>query len=125
MKETLKHPEHLTRYFFIFGIVAFVGYTRRLHEEAFLALIGPSLYIAATAKSLINSFLELPSTQFMSYYAFLLPVCLIYFSFIGYQFKKLWNERGPIRIVVLTIFLAFIGYIHIIAYGHLLQYLQA
>lgn len=123
MKDSLKHPEHLTRYFFIFGIIAFVGYTRRLHEQVFLALIGPSLYVAAAIKSTIGKFAEIPSTQFMSYYAFLLPVCLIYYSFIGYQFKKLWNERGPVRLAVLTIFVGFVAYLHIITYGHLLQYL--
>ena len=123
MRLVLKKIHHLIRYFLVFAAVIFIGYIKELQDDIFLLLIGPPLYIAHTLKSLINSIITLPNTETVNNYFFLLPVCLLYFGFIGFQLKQLWNERGKVRFVILFSFIGFIVYVHLTAAKSLAVYL--
>jgi hypothetical protein len=124
MKVILKKIHHLIRYFIVFATITFIGYIKQLNDDIFLFLIGPPLYIAHTLKSLISeNIVSLPNTDVVNDFFFLLPVCLIYFGFIGFQLKQLWNERGKIRFVILLSFIIFIVYVHMSAAKALAIYL--
>lgn len=120
----LKKIPHLIRYFFFIGVIAFVGYIKDFQQDVFLALSAPCIYIAHSLYTLITSqLIALPNTEGVKYFAFLLPVSLLYFSFIGFQLKQLWNERGILRGIILAVFIGFVLYIHFIAYQKLSGYL--
>ena len=124
MKLVFKKVHHLIRYFFVFATVIFIGYIKQFQDDVFLFLIGPPLYAAHTVKSLISdNLLSLPNTNLVNDYFFLLPICLIYFGFIGFQLKQVWNERGKIRFVILISFIIFIAYVHMTAAKTLALYL--
>jgi hypothetical protein len=55
----IKKIHHLIRYFFIFGILAFVGYIKRWQDESFMAIMGPPLYLTYAFKNLINGYVSL------------------------------------------------------------------
>lgn len=122
----VKKIPHLVRYFFFLGVISFVGYIKNFQQDIFLALCAPCIFIAHSIYSLIDTQLfSLPKTESVKYFGFLLPVCLIYYSFIGFQLKQLWNERGIVRWIILIIFIGFILYIQFIAYQKLSGYLTS
>src|SRR5690242_10548563 len=119
----IKKIHHLIRYFLILGMIAFVGFLKHLQTQLFLFLIGPCLYISYTLKSFIaNTLFSLPPSAAIQFFGFLLPVTLLYFGFIGFQLKQLWNEKGKIRIVILVVFILFIIYIHVTSFKTLSIY---
>ena len=122
MAFSLKKIHHLIRYFVLLGIVIFVGYVKRWQDPLFLLLIGPALYLAYTLKQAVISLISLPPSEMINYYAFLMPVCLLYFGLLGFQLKQLWNERGKIRFVSLFALIVFVIYIHYSAWGNLSSY---
>lgn len=120
----LKKIHHLIRYFFILGIISFVGYIKNLHQDIFLALNGPCLYIAQSIFDMIGEKIRnLGASQDIKFYGFLLPVTLVYFTFIGFQLKQLWNERGIAKWIILFIFIVFILYAHFTAYSKISGFL--
>ena len=116
---------HLIRYFFILGVLTFVGYAKSWYDDAFLALIGPSLYLAYGFKNFLSGYLPLPSSYALNYYVFLLPLTLIYFSFLGFQLKQLWNERGKIKFVSLFALIVFVVYVHFAAWKYMNSFLAS
>ena len=113
MKFTFSKIHHLIRYFLVLGILGFIGYIRQINDAIFFHIIGPPLYIAYSFKSFVQkSVYSVPNTEVINTYVFLLPVCLIYFGFIGFQMKQLWNERGKIRLLIMAAFIGFLIYIH-------------
>ncbi len=120
----VKKIPHLIRYFFFVGVITFVGYIKDVQQEIFLALCAPCIFIAHAIYAFVGSQLStLPNTETVKYFFFLLPVCLIYYSLMGFQLKQLWNERGLIRWVILVVFVSFALYIHFISYQKLAGYL--
>ena len=121
----LKKIHHLIRYFFLFGIITFAGYTKNLQHEVFLFFAGPCLFIAYTLYAFLTSEITFfPKTDAVKYFGFLLPICFLYYGFIGFQLKQLWNERGIMRWIILIIFIVFILYIHIAAFQKLSGFLS-
>lgn len=118
-KNPVAQIHHLIRYFFILGILAFVAYFKRWNDELALIPMGPPLYLTEALESFISPMVGFPRTQTFIYYAFLLPLTILYYSLIGFQIKQLWNERGPIKIISLVALIAFIGYIHYTAWKNL------
>lgn len=120
----VKKIPHLIRYFFFLGVITFVGYIKDFQQDIFLALSAPCIYVAHSLYTLITTkVISLPNTQSVKYFGFLMPVCLIYFCFIGFQLKQLWNERGIIRWIILIVFVGFLLYVHFIAYQKLSEYM--
>lgn len=121
-KKSIGQIHHLIRYFFLFGILAFVAYLKRWSDDASLVLMGPPLYMTYGLKNVIGSFVPLPSSQNVTYYAILLPITILYFSFIGFMMKQLWNEKGPVRFISLFALIVFLAYIHYVTWKNLSAY---
>lgn len=122
----LRQFRHLTRYFFILGGLAFYLHYRNSVPEYSLILMGPPIYLAYFLKIYAGSFLKsLPSTPEMNDFGYLLPVTLCYFTLLGFFFKQLWNERGPVRTLTLIALTGFIGFIHFLAWQILSGYAVA
>ena len=116
---------HLIRYFLFFGILAFIAYSQRFLYPLALFFIGPSVYLAYNLKKIISEHIwSLPSSDTLNYYAFLLPISLVYFGLVGFQFKQLWNERGKVKTFGLIAFAGFLAYIHYLCWSDLLHYFQ-
>ncbi len=120
--KSLGQIHHLIRYFFLLGILAFVAYLKRWSDDITLVVMGPSLYLTYGIKSAVSSIVALPSSQNFIYYAVLMPVTIVYFSFIGFQIKQLWNEKGPIRFISLFAMFSFLIYIHYVTWKNLSAY---
>lgn len=119
----LKRIHHLIRYFVIIGMISFAGYVMHWHDSTFLLLNGPAIFLAYEAKRLAFLFFpHIPKTETIQLYAFLLPVIVFYFSFSGFLFKQLWNERGLVRTICFLAFLVFLVYIHWATWNHLTGY---
>ena len=115
---------HLIRYFIILGLIVFVGFIKHLQPQGFLFLVGPCLFLAYAIKGFVDHNLTaLPSSGMVQFFFFLLPLTLIYYGFIGFQLKQLWNERGKLRIAILCVFILFIVYVHITSFKTLSAYL--
>ena len=125
MAFSLKKIHHLIRYFVILGLVVFVGYLKHWQDDVFLALIGPAIYLAYTAKGLITSVIALPGSETVHYFGFLMPLCIVYFGLLGFQLKQLWNERGKVRFLSMFALIVFVFYIHYAAWGSLSTYFIA
>ncbi len=118
-----KKIHHLIRYFVMAGLAAFVLYWIFSGISFSLLFIGPAIYLAYWLKQLVASvFGGLPSSNFLNDFVFLLPVTIVYFGFIGFQLKQLWNERGMVRTVSLVALIVFLLYIHYRAFDNLLGY---
>lgn len=113
---------HLIRYFFLLGILFFVAYIKRWSDDLSLVLMGPALYLTQLIKTTAASVVSVPPNQNVVYYAFLLPVTILYYSFIGFQIKQLWNEKGPIRFISLFALIGFLVYIHFTTWKNLSAY---
>ncbi len=125
MALSLKKIHHLIRYFIIIGLIVFFGYIKHWHDDVFLILIGPVLYLTYTVKKGILSVISLPESEILNFYGLLLPFCVLYFGLIGFQLKQLWNERGKIRFLSLFALIAFIAYLHYTSWKNLSGYLFA
>jgi len=113
MKFTLKKIHHLIRYFLVLSVIAFIGYMQRWHDDVFLTLIGPPLYLAHKLKSLLEGTLgAIPHSDTVTFYGFLLPVTILYYGITAYFLKQLWNERGFIRTMTLVALGGFLIFIH-------------
>lgn len=123
MKILPKKIHHLIRYFVLIGLVAFAFYWMFNDTDFSLMFTGPAIYLAYWLKQLIAPvFGGLPSSSILNDFVFLLPVTIVYFGFIGFQLKQLWNERGIIRTVSLIALILFLIYIHYKAFDNLLGY---
>lgn len=122
MSKFLGQIHHLIRYFFVLGVISFVAYVKRWSDAVSLFIMGPPLYLSHGLKKILKDYVNLPDTQTINYYAFLLPITVIYFSLMGFQLKQLWNETGKIRFISLFALIAFIAYIHYKAWGNLSAY---
>lgn len=119
----LRQIQHLTRYFFLLGALAFFLFYRNTVPEVSTILMGPSVYLASFVKLYAGAFFkDLPSSQKMNDFGYLLPVTMIYFTLIGFLFKQLWNERGPIRTMTIFALIGFLGFIHYLAWQFLSGY---
>lgn len=119
----LRQIQHLTRYFLIAGVLAFVLFYRNSAPELSAVLLGPAIYLAYFLHLYAGLvFKDLPASEAVKHLGFLLPVTLLYFSLTGFLFKKLWNERGWIRTLTLLALTVFAGFIHIMAWQYLRGY---
>ncbi len=118
-KNPVGQIHHLIRYFFILGILAFVAFIKKWSDDIALVPMGPPLFLTDALEKLISPALGLPRNQNFIYYAFLLPVTLLYFSLLGFQIKQLWNERGAIKYISLIALFGFIIYVHYMAWKNL------
>ena len=73
----------------LLGVVVFFGYVNHWQDEVFLILIGPVLYLAQAIKSLLLALFAFPSSPTITFYVFLMPFTLLYFSFLGFLIKQL------------------------------------
>ena len=113
MKFSLKKIHHLIRYFLLLSVIIFIGYVQRWHDDAFLVMIGPVIFLAHYLKQFIFSYTKaIPSIESVTYYGFLLPVTLVYFGALSCLLKQLWNERGFIRTMTLFALFSFLLFIH-------------
>ena len=119
MSLSLKKINHLIRYFIPIGIIVFIGYLQHWRDDFFLIFIGPALYLAYHFKNLILSFISFPQSAVISQFGFVLPFCIFYYGFLGFQLKQLWNERGKTRFFSLLALTAFLIYIHYAAWINL------
>jgi hypothetical protein len=117
------HIRHLTRYFLVLAMIAFALYWMHIQDAIAFALMGPPIYIAYWIYETLGAYAPLPKTVHFLNLAFVLPVTLVYFGFIGFQIKQLWNEHGPVRFLTVTALLTFLIYIHFIAQQNLTDYL--
>lgn len=118
-----KRIHHLIRYFFILGLLSFVGYIQQWKEELFLLILGPPIYLAAGLRKAAVSYLgDVSFTRTLHLYLFLLPVVLFYFGLLGFLLKQLWNERGFMRTFSLFALIVFLLYIHYTTWTNLLGY---
>ena len=121
----IKKILHLVRYFVFIGIGAFIGYIRDIHD-AFLVPMGPSIYLAYYLKKATSLVVgKMTFSQDMDFYIFLLPVSVLYWVIIGFQFKQLINEKGLIRIISLVGLIGFLIYIHFLSYKNLSAFLYS
>ena len=119
----LPRIHHLIRYFVLVSILIFVGYLKQWSDNIFLLFIGPPMYLAYGLKRMIAVYLwALPVGIRLNQYLFVMPLTVLYFGFVGFQLKQLWNERGFIRTLSLFFFLAFLIYIHHLTWKNLLGY---
>jgi hypothetical protein len=123
MRFPFKKIHHLIRYFLLIGIIVFVGYIKQWPSDLFLLLIGPSIYLAYLLKNLVaQNIWSPPNVDTINYFAFLLPVTLLYFGLTGFLLKQLWNERGKVRFVSILALILFILYVHYTAWKNLSGY---
>ena len=118
-KNSIPKIHHLIRYFILLGAVVFFGYMNHWQDLVFLILIGPALYLAQGFKNVLMGFIEIASSPAINFYGFLLPFSLVYFSFLGFLIKQLFNERGPVRFLSLFALIGFLIFIHYFAWSHL------
>lgn len=125
MSFLFRHIQHLARYFAVLGLLVFGLYHSNHAPAAALALIGPPIYLAHIFKSALASgkLIEIPDTEAITMYGFLLPVTFIYYTLVGFQIKQLWNESGIARTLTLVVLLGFLGFIHFFAWHNLKAYL--
>lgn len=118
----LRQVRHLTRYFALLGCLAFAFHWLNINEKAALMLMGPPIYLASFAGDALRQFakLRLEGTQDDLY--ILLPITLVYYTFIGFQIKKLWNERGFVRLLTLLALIGFLLFVHLVAWRRLYAY---
>lgn len=114
---------HLARYFGVLALVVFAGYQFLGLPYLFLPLVGPPLYLTALLRGRFR-FLEvvIPNNFFVNTFLLFFPLTLIYFGLIGFQIKNIVNERGRLGLVMLIVFLAFLGYVHFLAFRELSLY---
>ncbi|MBI4115313.1 MAG: hypothetical protein HY447_01925 [Candidatus Omnitrophica bacterium] len=120
---TSRRIKHLTRYFALLGLLLFAAYQYTGFGYYLLVVLGPSFYLSYWALSnggVVTSWMR-DNPLFINF-LLLLPLTVIYFGLIGFQFKSVLNERGKMRIFVLLILLAFLGYIHFVAFQELSLY---
>jgi hypothetical protein len=123
MSFVFKRVHHLIRYFVILGVFTFVGYVMRWHDNTFMALSGPPIYLANHLKKLILSYFStIPQTETLDIYFLLMPVTLGYYTLAGFLTKQLWNEKGFIRSFSLVAFMGFLVYIHLKTFNDLSAY---
>lgn len=121
---SLKKIHHLIRYFVFLAIGTFVGYVREINNDIFLIFVGPCVYLAQKVKGVLSSLIgAVHLSHSMSLYVFLLPVMLVYYALIGFMLKQLWNERGKIRYISVTVLSGFLIYIHYLSWKNLMAYL--
>jgi hypothetical protein len=113
---------HLIRYFILIGAVVFFGYLNHWQDFLFLIFIGPVLYLADNLHNLFSGIVEIPSTFNINFYGFLLPLSVIYYSFLGFLIKQLFNERGSIRLLSIFALFGFLIFIHYFAWKNLTGY---
>lgn len=107
------------------GTLAFVGYLKEWNDNVFIPLLAPPIYLTHFLKNAVFTYLlpHRPVTSAVIHFAFLLPITVIYFGFVGFLMKKLWNETGVIRFLSIFVLTGFLIYIHYQAGRFLLGYL--
>lgn len=119
---TRKRIKHLARYFGVLALLIYFGYYYT-NSHYLLVLLGPIFFIAYWLKTQGVAFLAmLPNEPFFNNYFLLLPITIIYFGLVGFQFKNLINERGKIRLISILVFIAFLVYIHYLSFQELHLY---
>ena len=117
---SLKKIGHLTRYFVLIGIIAFLLFRIGIISRIALIVIGPVIYLAYWIKNSISSLIfEIPASEAINDFVFILPMIIVYFAFVGFQLKQLWNERGLIRFLSLIALSGFLLFIHFISWKNL------
>ncbi|MDP3921429.1 MAG: hypothetical protein Q8R76_11560 [Candidatus Omnitrophota bacterium] len=116
----LKKIGHLTRYFALIGIIAFLLFWVGISSKLSLIVIGPVIYLAYWIKSFISSSLfKIPASERINDFVFLLPLVIVYFAFVGFQLKQLWNEKGAVRFLSLIALSVFLVFVHFTAWKNL------
>ena len=110
------------RYFLVIGLGVFLAYWRGLMEEWILLFMGPILYLASLIKNLFGKVLSLETGSRATYFGLILPMTLLYFGLISFFLKKLWAERGLIKVISILGLAGFLGYIHYTAWMSLQGY---
>ena len=116
---TQKGIKHLARYFGVLALLILFGY-RYTDSFYFMALLGPPYFLCYWLR-VHGQFVThwLPNEPFYNNFLLILPVTLIYFGLIGFQLKNLINERGKIRFLSTLALLAFLLYVHFLAFKEL------
>jgi hypothetical protein len=136
----MKFNEFLSRHrlfinFLILGILAFVAYVTTDALMLTFILIGPPLYAAGFLKKALSPLLfgllggENPHQSYWQdwqlNFFFVLPVTLLYFGLIGFQFNQLLNDKGWFHRLTFLVMLGFICFLHYITWNDLGKYYAA
>lgn len=120
---TPKRIKHLARYFGILGILCLLGYWYTDYAYSFLVFLGPPFFLVYGLRTQAGVVTNLmPNEPLFNNFLLLLPATVIYFGLLGFQLKNIFNERGFIRKIVFLAFLAFLIYIHTMAFRELSLY---
>lgn len=118
-----KGIKHLSRYFGVLAILVFGGYYYTNHP-LLLIFLGPSFFLGTWIRIHGEPFLKwFPSEPFLNDIFILFPITFIYYGLVGFQLKNLANERGKVRLLGIFALLAFLAYIHFMAFKELNLYL--
>ncbi|MCM8775177.1 MAG: hypothetical protein NC930_02315 [Candidatus Omnitrophica bacterium] len=115
---------HAIRYFLLLAVFSLISYLFDLYPDIGLVLIGPSIYISYWLKTILLRFIG-SLIGGISNLVYLIPTTLIYFGCTGFLLKELWNERGAVRFLSVFALLAFLIYVHFLAWKNLTDYFIA
>lgn len=114
----------MIRYFLVFSFGVFFAYWKGLLGKWALLLIGPILYLASFMKNLLGTYVKLETGSPASLFGIVLPITLLYFGIASFLIKKLWAERGLIKVISLLGIIGFLGYIHYFSWVNLQGYFR-
>lgn len=120
MSFLLRHVRYLPLYFLLIGIAGFLIYWTNFSQQAAILLLGPPMYLASMIKSVLANYIEdfKPSSAMLEF-GFILPVTLVYFTGMGFQARQIMGERGFLRAITLVALIAFVVFIHVLAWYNL------
>ena len=118
-----KKIHHLARYFGVLALICLLGYSFTGLSYPLLVLLGPPFLLTYFLRLHAGFFIGwLPNLPFLNQFLLFYPLTIIYFGLVGFQLKNIINEKGKIRILILAIFLAFLFYIHFLAFREISLY---
>ena len=120
---SLPRIHHAVRYFLLIAIAALTAYWYKAADEICMAILGPCFYLASLLKNLILQ-TGIISSGSVNPWLLLVPITLFYFGFLGFLFKELWNERGPIRMISIFGLAGFLAFVHFKAWDNLMAYFK-
>ncbi len=120
-RQKFKFHLGVLRYFLIAGVLSFAAHLYFGGRSSSILLLGPAIHMATyAATSLEGLGLTLPQQDLTC----LLPAVLLYFSAIGFLFRKLLEEKPLQGILSMAGLSVFVLYIHYAAWKNLTLYLQ-
>jgi hypothetical protein len=95
--------------FVIIGITSEILFWKTNTNPLFVIILSPVLFAAHWLEGKFSFF---PLTPVLDELIFVLPVNLLYFGLVGYWLKRVSEERGIMKFLLLLIVIVFIGYLH-------------